>query len=651
MKLARRALLAGTSALALVAPLRGRAAAPVAAVPPGIFTRSYNNRRTCHWPNETILTPALVKQRGMVLTRTYPLYGDARGTEGQPLVIPAAINGTAHHILLAATMADWVQGFDALTGDELWKVSVGQAINNTRAMDMWLINQHFGVLSTMVASPTTGMTYGCAMSSPTSSFADAQFFLFEIDPATGQPVRAALNISAATYQPPGGLPLQKFTAAVRKQRCGLALSDDGKTVYVCTGSFLESASTNRGWVIACDVSAAAMSIAASFTTTVTGSGAGIWMGSEAPVIEPVHGDVMVVTGNGDFDGVHEWGESLLRLRYTPGTAASIVEDDHSTPFTDTARVGGEAAATLCCLSSIPNALAVRDAADALPVNAMGMRNQVVAHNSAPAPTNMLSSADEDLGAAGSVYIWAQESKLEYNLDLYAGKDGIGLVVDADGMNGAALADFAPDRIQQHVYANFVTPPFWLSYYDPASPTPTDQSTIPTVYAGRTHHVHAHPAFFMCPTNGPVIFVMGENGNLRLFGLSNDGPQIKQTYLGCSVAFASPDAAVVAGQDYGGMPGGNLWITSNNGADALVHVLYPFGDANETVTRGIYAIFDASNLGKFADGSGEIVLLWTSLQTDVVFMHDKFCEGSTWNGSTYAPSYDGCIRQWGLTPEA
>ena len=55
-----------------------------------------------------------------------------------------------------------------------------------------------------------------------------------------------------------------------------------------------------------------------------------------------------MTGNGDFDGVSQWGEFVLKLQYTPpsgNTAATLKVVDHWTPWTDLARTGQKAAAT------------------------------------------------------------------------------------------------------------------------------------------------------------------------------------------------------------------------------------------------------------------------------------------------------------------
>ena len=47
-----------------------------------------------------------------------------------------------------------------------------------------------------------------------------------------------------------------------------------------------------------------------------GEGAGVWMAGQGPAADP-QGYLYLLTGNGDFDGTSQWGESFLKLKYTP----------------------------------------------------------------------------------------------------------------------------------------------------------------------------------------------------------------------------------------------------------------------------------------------------------------------------------------------
>ena len=62
-------------------------------------------------------------------------------------------------------------------------------------------------------------------------------------------------------------------------------------------------------------------------------GAGIWMAGGGLACDP-NQDCYAITENGAFDGVSQFGESFIKLRYTPptgNTAASIKIADHWTP--------------------------------------------------------------------------------------------------------------------------------------------------------------------------------------------------------------------------------------------------------------------------------------------------------------------------------
>lgn len=54
-----------------------------------IVTRAYTNDRAGANTHETVLTPNLLLNQGLVRKTTIPVYGDARGMESQALVLPA----------------------------------------------------------------------------------------------------------------------------------------------------------------------------------------------------------------------------------------------------------------------------------------------------------------------------------------------------------------------------------------------------------------------------------------------------------------------------------------------------------------------------------------------------------------------------------
>jgi hypothetical protein len=76
-------------------------------------------------------------------------------------------------------------------------------------------------------------------------------------------------------------------------------------------------------------------------------------------------------------------------------------------------------------------------------------------------------------------------------------------------------------------------------------------------------------------------------------------------------------------------------------------IIPYGDASMTTTNGRLLAYDAANLGRYADGSGEIVPLWDSQQWNWSFLHPKFNQPVLANGKVILPTYDGRVLVLGL----
>src|SRR5262249_36747633 len=92
------------------------------------------------------------------------------------------------------------------------------------------------------------------------------------------------------------------------------------------------------WIFAFDV--ATNTIAAALAMS-QGEGAGIWMGGQGLAADQ-DGFLYAITGNGDFDGKTQWGESFVKVQYAPaaaGAPASLKVVDHWTPWPDAARAG------------------------------------------------------------------------------------------------------------------------------------------------------------------------------------------------------------------------------------------------------------------------------------------------------------------------
>ena len=593
-----------------------------------VTTRSYSNFRDGCNSEETGLTALTVQQKGISLLGQVALPNDARGTEGQVLVVTGLTmdDGLVHDVFFVATMYNDVLAYDVNTFELLWKQHVANPIPGTQAMDTWEINDRWGILATPVINTATNTIYVCAMSSPDGLFTDSSFHLHALSLTNGSEQAPALNLNAATYQAPGLTRVSVLGGVARKQRCAL-LGDFGRngidTVFVMNGSFLESADTNQGWCIACDVtglsSGSAPTIAASWTTTSRYSGAGLWQGSQGPSMD-TDGYLYAMTGNGAFDGITDFGECIFKLKYTPaaaGVEASITIVDWFSPFSDTGRVAGTEYQTLADLSLLPADYQASD----------------------PGSSSMDGSDDSDLGSAAPLFLPMSLTGYSKDVIMGSGKDGWLYVLDASDMGKTMPADFAADAIAGN-YAKLLSPPYGFSYYPAGIDLmPTDLSTIPTTYPlgpnGYTHHVHGTPVFYKSPRFGCMIFVGGENSPVRAFAFNAD---FTLTYLGCGTDIASEECGPP-----GGMPGSMLSLSCNGTVEdtAVLWALQPLNDANKTISAGRLIAYGADWID-----NGTLVKIWDSMEWNIQWKHCKFSIATCANGRLFVPTYDARVLIFG-----
>jgi outer membrane protein assembly factor BamB len=109
-----------------------------------VATRSFDNARSGANTQETILTPAAVRSRGIRRLFSLTVPNDARGCEAQPLIVPGLVmnDGCPHDVVFLASMANQVLAYDADDGTLLWQRLLGRPINGSRAIDAHMINDH-----------------------------------------------------------------------------------------------------------------------------------------------------------------------------------------------------------------------------------------------------------------------------------------------------------------------------------------------------------------------------------------------------------------------------------------------------------------------------------------------------------------------------
>ena len=601
------------------------------------LTRSADNSRSGWNSHETVLTQAAVTSKGIIRQTIIPVIGDARGIEAQPLILPNVETdlGT-RDVMVLPSMANVVRGVDAHDGSGIWQVSLGKPINGSQNIDSHLINQHWGCLSTGVIDPDTRRLYQVCWVSPdkTGDPATARYFMFVLNVADGTQA-----VPPVLIEEPNGAKI--FNSQMRKQRSSLVETNVNgvKTVFGCSGTIFETGKGAAGYCFAFDV--ASNTISAMLATTA-GDGAGIWMAGQGAVAD-AQGDLFVLTGNGGFDGVSQWGESFLKLKYTPpsaGSPAKLEVGDHWTPWTDLARTGQAVVseARLSGLNEATDALQPVGGGMTMPLKNARLETKV---NDQGQPVllvfpQMASGAwsDEDWGSAGPACIF------DIGVCIATGKDGVAYPIKTTHLGGTTLADLKNPKAN---CSKLASDPVWLTMSPgPVDPCPTDPRSLNFFPWGNTAHLHMTPVQFLDPVlHSWAIFAWGENAQLHKWSVSPAG---KLTYIAESHEYASAD---VRGNPPGGMPGG-FCSGSSNGADpnsAILVCSIPYGDANKDIVNGRLLVYDPVHLA--ADGS--LKILWDSQRWGVQFLFNKFDSPVIDGGQIYVPNYNGGVDVYRLTP--
>ncbi|HET6411525.1 MAG TPA: hypothetical protein VFG53_05665 [Anaeromyxobacter sp.] len=602
------------------------------------LTRSADNSRSGWNSRETILTQGSVRARGLVRTTIVPVFGDARGMEAQPLILPAVATPLGQRdVMVLPSMANVVRGVDAHDGSAIWQTALGVPVKGSGKIDAHQINDHWGCISTGVVDADLKRLYQVCWVSPDGSGApeSARYFMFVLNVGDGTQVVEPVPIE-------GKSGAQDFNSDMRKQRCSLVETDINgvKTVFGCAGTFYETAPGSNGFCFAFDVGSNKLTAMLALTQ---GEGAGVWMAGQGPAAD-AKGNLYLVTGNGNFDGVSQWGESFLKLEYVApsgGKPATLKVVDHWTPWTDRARAGRMSLpATKLSGTHAPSEAMRRPVGGGMSM-ALAHAKLVGTVNSYGVPTLLVypkmasgAWADEDWGSAGPACIFP------IGVCVAAGKDGIAYPVRTDRLGGTTLADLKNPKAN---CAKLAGPPVWLTMspgqVDPCPMDPTSLNFFPN---GVTAHLHMTPVQYLDPVlHSWTIFAWGENAQLHKWAVSTGG---RLTYLAQGHEYASAD---VRGQPPGGMPGG-FCSGSSNGTDADSAVLVcsiPYGNANQQVVNGRLLVYDPVHL----DSDGSLKVLWDSQDWGIQFKFNKFDPPVIDGGEIFVANYNGGVDVYQLAP--
>ena len=314
------------AAAIVTAPESGRAQV-------NVLANRYDNARTGANLQETVLNTFNVNVNQFGRLYSYTVDG---AIYAQPLYVSGlTIAGARHNVLFVATMNDKVYAFDAdAAGAPLWSRDFTNPANGITAVpvsDIVGSNSlnvvgNVGVESTPVIDLSSATMYLVARTKENGNYVQR---LHALDITTGSeksgsPVTITATISGTASDAVNGQ--LSFDPKMHNQRASLALTNG--VVLISWGSH-EDDMPYHGWIIGYD--AATLQQVGVLCMTPNGSEGGIWQSGRAPAIDSA-GYAYFLTGNGDWDGTKEFGDSVIKVKVTT-KGLSIVDwftpDDQS----------------------------------------------------------------------------------------------------------------------------------------------------------------------------------------------------------------------------------------------------------------------------------------------------------------------------------
>lgn len=310
-----------------------------------VLTYHFDENRSGQMTDESILVPANVNTN-----RFGKLFSDAVDglVVAQPLYVPNVVipgQGT-HNVVYVVTMHDSVFAFDADTpGPALWQVSfINTPIGLTSVPigDQLCAGTGFtevGIMGTPVIDPTTGTIY---LSAKTKEIPNSQVnplstpvyvhTLHALDITTGaEKLGGPMVVNASEVNSLGNTVTFQQNNLGQCQRPGLLLSNGVLFIaYGSNGCDLRS----HGWLMAYNAANLQQQLATFDTSPVPNpnfaTGSNLWMSGSGIAMDS-DGYLYVSTANGPYDGVNDWGDSVLKLSFNTNSNLITVAD-FFTPF-------------------------------------------------------------------------------------------------------------------------------------------------------------------------------------------------------------------------------------------------------------------------------------------------------------------------------
>jgi hypothetical protein len=296
--------------------------------PSAMITQHNDNNRSGANLTEAILNITNVKtdQFGKLFTRQVDGQIYAQPLYLYDVTIP---NQGIHNLIYVATMHNTVYAFDADDPNAIqpiWKINLGPSIPlpdpNIGPQGYEDITVEVGIVSTPCISTANHTIYVVSTNKdPNGSDAGAySHWLHALDINTGtEKLGGPVKISASF--PGNGDGSVKgvigFISHRQLQRAALLLSNE--RIYIGFASYGD-ATPSHGWIIAYDTNT--LNQVAVYNTTpddvpnrpsdaLPGMGT-IWQGGQGMAADSL-GNIYFITGNGDFNGIRDLGDSIVKL--------------------------------------------------------------------------------------------------------------------------------------------------------------------------------------------------------------------------------------------------------------------------------------------------------------------------------------------------
>jgi hypothetical protein len=300
----------------------------------GVATYHNNLSRDGTNPQEYALTTSNVNSTSFGKLFSCSIDAEAYA---QPLWVPnLAIGGGTHNVIFVATQNDSVYAFDADAKPcvQYWKKSfLGGSVTAVPAGDSGsddIINL-VGITGTPVIDPASNTLYVVAKTKEGTTNYHQRLHAISLNDGSEKfngpfDITSAITVpgmgdtgdtSAGCTSTSGHVP---FCPLRENQRPGLALA--GGNVYVAWASHGDF-QPYHGWIMSFNASNLAQTPVL-YNDSPNGREAGIWMSGGAPAFDSSN-NLYVITGNGDYDGVTDFGDSMLKLN------SSLVLQDWFTP--------------------------------------------------------------------------------------------------------------------------------------------------------------------------------------------------------------------------------------------------------------------------------------------------------------------------------